>query len=59
MLERANRAESGIPEINYHLGMAYYELGRKDDAKKQFDLALASGGEFEGLDQMNEILKSL
>lgn len=48
VLKRAVKGQEDNPEIRYHLGAAYYEAGRTEDAKKELEMSLASGAQFEG-----------
>jgi cellulose synthase operon protein C len=42
LLEKAARKEPSHPGLQYRLGQAYVELGRKDDAKRALKAAMAS-----------------
>ena len=59
VLQRASRAKANIPEIDYHLGLAYYRLGRKVDAKHHLTLAMAEDTIFEGKKQAQALLDEL
>ncbi|MEN8180687.1 MAG: tetratricopeptide repeat protein [Pseudomonadota bacterium] len=59
VLERAARAKPSIPEIDYHLGLAYHKLGRTADAKEKLELATASDAQFEGLAEAKALLDKL
>lgn len=51
--------ESGNPVYNYHLGMAYYQLGDSLNAKKHLEMAANSEKDFNGKDEAINILKKL
>ena len=60
VLQRAARSGKGkLPEIDYHLAAAYYEKGRKRDARKSLEKALASDQAFEGKAQAQALLDKL
>lgn len=59
VLERAARAKPSIPEIDYHLGVAYHRLGRTVDAIKKLKIATASNVQFEGLAEAKVLLDKL
>jgi tetratricopeptide (TPR) repeat protein len=40
-----------VPDAQFHLGMASYMMGRRDEAKAAFERALASGKDFAGKDE--------
>jgi tetratricopeptide (TPR) repeat protein len=56
VLRRAHRKNTGLPEIDYHLALAYQKIGDIQAAKNHIDAALASGKSFEGLNEA-KILK--
>ncbi|MFI5305195.1 MAG: tetratricopeptide repeat protein, partial [Nitrospiria bacterium] len=47
------------PNLNYHLGMAYYGSGRLKDAKIYLTKALQSGVSFNGLKEARETLTQI
>ncbi|MEJ2621601.1 MAG: tetratricopeptide repeat protein, partial [Candidatus Thiodiazotropha sp.] len=49
VLKRALRKSSGIPEIDYHLALAYQRIGDMGAAKTHLDAALSTGKSFEGI----------
>ncbi len=59
LLERAYKPELKIPDISYHLGMAYYKLGNKQEARKMLEEAVSSGRTFEGAEQAKQVLAEL
>lgn len=59
VLKRAVKGQEDNPEIRYHLGAAYYEAGRTEDAKKELEMSLASGAQFEGLERARQILAEI
>ncbi|MEW8681935.1 MAG: tetratricopeptide repeat protein, partial [Candidatus Thiodiazotropha endolucinida] len=59
ILQRAARKGSGIPDIDYHLGVAYYRQGRMDSAKRHINTALATEKPFEGIEEAKRLLNKL
>jgi tetratricopeptide (TPR) repeat protein len=59
ILLRAARKGSGLPDINYHLGIAYYQQGQMENAKHQFNTALASEKPFDGIDEAKMLLSKI
>ncbi|MCG8035551.1 MAG: tetratricopeptide repeat protein [Candidatus Thiodiazotropha taylori] len=59
VLRRALRKSSGIPEIEYHLALAYQQIGDVGAAKNHLDSALASGKQFEGLSEARALSAKL
>ncbi|MEW8194679.1 MAG: tetratricopeptide repeat protein [Candidatus Thiodiazotropha sp.] len=59
ILQRAARKGSGIPDIDYHLGVAYYRQGRMDSAKHHINTALATEKPFEGIEEAKRLLNKL
>lgn len=59
VLERAGRSNLKIPDISYHLGMAYYKLGRKKEAMDKLDESLQSGRYFPEIEQAKRIMEEL
>ncbi len=59
VLERADRSNLKLPDISYHLGMAYYKLGRKQDAMDKLGESLQSKRPFPGREQAAEVLQQL
>ncbi|MCG7899175.1 MAG: tetratricopeptide repeat protein, partial [Candidatus Thiodiazotropha weberae] len=55
VLRRALRKNSKIPEIDYHLALAYEQIGDMDAAKTHLDAALASGKPFEGITEAKSL----
>ena len=57
-----DKALSGRPEdavFNYHMGMALYKSGRKDEAKEKLAKAVEKSGNFVGREEAERILKTL
>ena len=48
-----------VPDYYYHLGMALFELGKKDQAKKAIEEALALEPEFADADAARQLLREL
>ncbi|MCU7841647.1 MAG: tetratricopeptide repeat protein [Candidatus Thiodiazotropha sp. (ex Troendleina suluensis)] len=59
ILERAARADSGIPDIDYHLGLAYYQQGRMEIAKRHTTSALSAEKGFDGIEDAKALLKKI
>jgi len=56
------KALSGRPEdaiFNYHMGMALYKSGRKQEAKEKLAKAVEKSGDFVGREEASEILRRL
>jgi Flp pilus assembly protein TadD len=47
------------PQVQYHLGMAYQQLGERDNARKALQLAVNSTDAFAGKDEARQALLSL
>ena len=47
------------PVLNYHLGAAYAQSGRADEAKTYLEKALNTGQTFAGIDEARSLLASL
>lgn len=59
LLERAYNAQLKMPDISYHLGMAYYKSGSKKDAIDKLEESLGLGRPFEGMDEARLVLAEL
>jgi tetratricopeptide (TPR) repeat protein len=59
LLEQAATIGEPSPELRYHLGMAYLETGRADDARAQLSLATAANQDFPGIDEARDTLEGL
>jgi len=60
ILERAiSKGKIENPEIRYHLGAAYYEAGRTEEARKALETSLASGKAFEGQERAKKLMAEL
>jgi tetratricopeptide (TPR) repeat protein len=59
VLRRALRKSSDIPEIDYHLALAYQRIGDMDAAKTHIDAALSSGKAFEGIGEAKSLQAQL
>ncbi|MBW9261410.1 MAG: tetratricopeptide repeat protein [Candidatus Thiodiazotropha sp. (ex. Lucinisca nassula)] len=55
VLRRALRKNSKIPEIDYHLALAYEQIGDMDAARTHLDAALSSGKPFEGITEAKSL----
>ena len=59
ILERAIKGKPDNPEIRFHLGAAYYEVGRTEDARKALEMSLASGVDFAGVERAKQLLAEM
>ncbi|MES9836136.1 MAG: tetratricopeptide repeat protein [Candidatus Thiodiazotropha sp.] len=59
ILQRAARKGSGLPDIDYHLGFAYFQQGRMEDAKRHINTALGSKKQFEGIEEAKALLNQI
>jgi Flp pilus assembly protein TadD len=47
------------PQVQYHLGMTYAQVGDKDNARKALTVATSAPAEFSGKDDAKKTLASL
>ena len=59
LLKQVVDATPDAPVFNYHLGMAYYKIDNKKDAKIHLQKSLSSGEKFTGIDDARNTLKML
>jgi tetratricopeptide (TPR) repeat protein len=59
ILQRAARKGSGLPDIDYHLGIAYYQQGQMESAKRHINTALASEKPFDGIEEAKVLLSKI
>lgn len=59
LLENAVRKSNGIPELRYHLGMAYLKSGMTEKAKEELSQALSTQARFFGREEAESTLSSL
>jgi Flp pilus assembly protein TadD len=59
ILERAVRANGANPEIRYHLGVAYQQSGRIEEAKQELQKVVAAGKNFREIDRAKRLLDDL
>jgi FimV-like protein len=59
VLQRAQLAAPELPEISYHLGMAYYRNGRNEEARVQLAKSLEQERPFRGREEAKRVLDSL
>ena len=59
LLEESDQHLPNNPEIQFHLGMANYMMGRKDEARTAFRDAAAAAGDFPGKDEAKRRLSLL
>jgi len=58
-LKEANDKIQNNPMMRYHLGMAYYKNGEKENAKRELKKALELDSKFEGAEEAKEALSKL
>jgi tetratricopeptide (TPR) repeat protein len=59
VLSRALNKESKLPEIDYHIAVAYHNSGKQDKAKEHLEAALSTEKDFEGIDDAQELMEKL
>ncbi|MBT8132380.1 MAG: tetratricopeptide repeat protein, partial [Gammaproteobacteria bacterium] len=59
LLEESVAGAPQVPQLRYHLGMAYFELDRLDVAKRELQAAVAAEQPYTGLDKARETLELL
>ena len=59
ILKRAYREELKIPDISYHLGMAYHKAGSVKDAEEMLEKSLSFGRPFDGMEQAKQVLAEI
>ncbi|MCG8095082.1 MAG: tetratricopeptide repeat protein [Candidatus Thiodiazotropha endolucinida] len=59
VLQRAARKGSGLPDIDYHLGVAYYQRGEIENAKRHIKAALSVEKSFEGIEEAKALLNKI
>jgi tetratricopeptide (TPR) repeat protein len=59
ILERADRGKLKLPDISYHLGMAYYKSGRNQEAREKLEQALEYDRGFQGMEEAKQTLDGL
>jgi tetratricopeptide (TPR) repeat protein len=59
ILQRAERKGSGLPDIDYHLGVIYYQQGQMEYAKRHISTALAAEKPFEGIEEAKALLSEI
>ena len=60
LLERAVAGAGQIPQLRYHLGMAYYAADRLEGAKQELQAALDNASrDFDGIDEARRTLELL
>lgn len=58
-LREARTRAPNLPEMRYHLAVALQKSGRRGEAKKELEAALAGGSRFDGYDDAVRLLRSL
>jgi Flp pilus assembly protein TadD len=59
LLQRAYSDELKMPDISYHLGMAYHKAGSKKEAKDMLEKSLSFGRPFQGIEEAKQTLAGL
>jgi tetratricopeptide (TPR) repeat protein len=59
LLQRAYSEELKIPDVSYHLGMAYRKAGNYKEARDMLEKALSFGRPFPGIEQAKQTLTEL
>ncbi|MGD9168507.1 MAG: tetratricopeptide repeat protein [Candidatus Thiodiazotropha sp.] len=59
ILQRAERKGSGLPDIDYHLGIIYYQQGQMENAKRHINTALAAEKPFDGMEEAKALLDKI
>jgi tetratricopeptide (TPR) repeat protein len=59
VLRKAARMNKGLPEIEYHLAVAYEARGDHDNAAAHLEKALSSGKRFDGFDDAKALKNSI
>lgn len=59
LLQQAADKNAAVPEIRYHLGMAYYKSGNLSAARENLEAALKSGIRFPGADEAQTVLTAV
>jgi len=57
IIKRALAKAPNHPVLNYHLGMAYYQLGNSQEAHAYLTKAVEADQQFEGIDEAQSILQ--
>ncbi len=58
-LESVVGMEGAIPEMHFHLGMAYLAAGRTEEARRELEKAVENDARFKGLEQAKAELEKL
>ena len=58
-LKEANHKIQNNPMMRYHLGMAYYKNGEKENARRELKKALELNPKFSGSEETKEVLSKL
>lgn len=59
LLEQAAKELKDVPEVNYHVAVAKFQLGKRDEAKLMLGALVSSGKEFEGKKDAEKVLAEL
>ncbi|MES9993387.1 MAG: tetratricopeptide repeat protein [Candidatus Thiodiazotropha sp.] len=59
ILQRAAGKGTGLPDIDYHLGYAYYQKGQMESAKRHVSTAVTSEKPFESIEEAKILLSKM
>jgi Flp pilus assembly protein TadD len=59
ILQRAYSDDLNIPDVSYHLGMAYYKAGSIKEAREMLEKALSFKRPFQGVEQAKQVLAEI
>jgi Flp pilus assembly protein TadD len=59
ILKRAYKDDLPIPDVSYHLGMAYYKAGSINEAREMLEKALSYERTFPGVEEAKQILSEI
>lgn len=59
MLRNAQARAPNVAEIKYHIAVAFYRLGRRDEARRELEAVLSSGESFKGQADAHTLWKQL
>ncbi|MEW8508022.1 MAG: tetratricopeptide repeat protein [Candidatus Thiodiazotropha sp.] len=59
ILQRAVSKGTGFPDIDYHLGFAYFQQGQLESARQHINTALAAEQPFDGIEEARALLAKI